>query len=77
MRPPGPPTGKSDSFRSCVRASEAACVRERMLLHPLGWGNSRSPPALAVFADRCWGFKKLAVILLTGAGVVESAKGFC
>ena len=66
------PTGKLDSFRSCVRASEAACVRaseavhacERAFLHPLGWGNSRCSPALAVFADRCWGFKTFDVILL-------------
>ena len=62
------PTGKSDSFRSCVhacvRASEAVCARERAILQPLGRGNSRCVPALVssfgYFADRCWGFKEKA-----------------
>ena len=36
-RPLGcPPTGKSDSVRSCVRAGEAACLRERDYA-PLRW----------------------------------------
>ena len=39
------PTGKSYSFRSCVRASEAACARETMLFPRLGRGSFNSPPA--------------------------------
>ena len=38
------PTGKSYSFRSCVRASEAACACETMLLPWLGCGSSQRPP---------------------------------
>ena len=70
------PTGKSYSFRSCVRASEAVCARERVILHPLGRGNSRSAPALVRVDDRCWGFKIFELILLTVAGVLEVAKDF-
>ena len=78
------PTGKSDSFRSCVRAcvraSEAVCARERAFLHPLGRGNSRSSLALIsdpeVFADRCWGFKRFECFLLTGAGVLRDANDY-
>ena len=33
-------------FVSFVRASERSCARVRVLLCPLGWGNSRCPPAL-------------------------------
>ena len=58
-----PVTGKSDSFRSCVRASEAVCARERVILHPLGWANSRCPPAFSgaqvvsiTFAGQALGF---------------------
>ena len=56
----------------CVRASERSCAWARWttILPPLGWANSRSAPALSAFADRCWGFKKFEVILLTGAGVL-------
>ena len=39
------PTGKSYSFRSCVRASEAACARETMLFPRLGRGSFNSTPA--------------------------------
>ena len=35
------PTGKSYSFRSCVRASEAACGRETTLLPMLGFGRKQ------------------------------------
>ena len=38
------PTGKSYSFRSCVRASEAACGRGTMLLPRLGCGSSQRAP---------------------------------
>ena len=38
------PTGKSYSFRSCVRASEAACAREAMLFPMLGRGSSKNAP---------------------------------
>ena len=38
------PTGKSYSFRSCVRASEAACARGTMLLPRLGRASSKSTP---------------------------------
>ena len=38
------PTGKLYSFRSCVRASEAACARGTLLLPWLGPGTSNSPP---------------------------------
>ncbi len=37
------PTGKSDSVRSCVRASEAVCAREAMLLPEAGVANRSSP----------------------------------
>ena len=43
------PTGKSDSFRSCVRASEAVRARERAFLQPLAWANSRCCPALVLW----------------------------
>ena len=62
-----PLTGKSDSFRSCVRASEAVCARERVILHPLGWGNSRSAPALF----------RLGRYMLTGAGVLRDLSVCC
>ena len=39
------PTGKSYSFRSCVRACEAACAREAMLFPRLGCGSSNNAPA--------------------------------
>ena len=42
------PTGKSYSFRSCVRASEAACARGTMLLPWLGFGRSQRGPASPV-----------------------------
>ena len=42
------PTGKSDSFRSCVRASEAACGRETTLLPMLGFGSLQRAPAFRV-----------------------------
>ena len=42
------PTGKSYSFRSCVRASEAACARGTMLLPRLGCGTSKNAPRLPV-----------------------------
>ena len=35
------PTGESYSFRSCVRASEAACGRETTLLPMLGFGRKQ------------------------------------
>ena len=38
------PIGKSYSFRSCVRACEAACARETMLLPRLGCGSSKNVP---------------------------------
>ena len=38
------PTGKSYSFRSCVRASEAACARGTMLLPRLGRRSSGNAP---------------------------------
>ena len=73
-----PLTGKSASFRSCVRASEDLCARERVILQPLGRGNSRWTPALVFshlsFADRCWGFKRFYVFLLTGAGVLRDLR---
>ena len=37
------PTGKSYSLRSCVRACEAACARETMLLPRLGGGSLENP----------------------------------
>ena len=37
-------TGKSYSFRSCVRASEAVCASGTMLFPWLGCGSSRNPP---------------------------------
>ena len=40
----GSPTGKSYSFRSCVRASEAVCARGTMLFPWLGCGSSRNAP---------------------------------
>ena len=41
-------TGKSYSFRSCVRASEAVCARGTMLFPWLGCGSSRNAPACRV-----------------------------
>ena len=44
------PTGKSYSFRSCVRASEAACACEAMSFPWLGFGSSQRAAVL-----RCCG----------------------
>ncbi len=54
------PTGKSYSFRSCVRASEAACGRETTLLPWLCFGTSNSAPGPARPGPArgvwtCWG----------------------
>ena len=38
------PTGKSASFRSCVRASEAAWAREAVISCPLGLAEGRCSP---------------------------------
>ena len=38
------PTRKSYSFRSCVRASEAACGRETTLFPMLGFGSLQRAP---------------------------------
>ena len=47
------PTGKSYSFRSCVRASEAACARETMLFPRLGRGSFKRAPASSCRVVAC------------------------
>ena len=76
-------TGKSASFRSCVRC-EAVCGREMRDFRGWCFGISivRTSPMsflmvsapISVFsADRCGGFKKFDVILLTGTGVLRDS----
>ena len=72
----GETTGKSYSFRSCVRC-EAVCGREEERIPSLGFHIAITPPRdrpvifpRLKFAERCWGFKRFEVILLTGAGVL-------
>ena len=79
----GETTGKSASFRSCVRC-EAVCGREEERIPSLGFHVAQTAPGerseifpREVFADRCWGFKGLECFLLTGAGVLRDWSVFC
>ena len=75
------PTGKSYSFRSCVRASEAACGRGATLLPWLGCGSSKNPPPRRVpralppsplFEVLSKSFKSVYKVLKTRVGVLKS-----
>ena len=47
------------SFVSFVRACEAVWAREKTILQPLGWANSRFPTALNFFTEFCGGLKEV------------------